>query len=71
MGARPLRFCTATIDHGGEALAILHSDDCSGEGGLAVVDVTDGTHVHVGLRPIEGFFSHVSYRFLFFVSEIT
>jgi hypothetical protein len=57
------------LDHRGQPLAMLYCDDCGGEGGLAVVDVTDGTHVHVGLRSVEGFFSHVSYRFLFFVSE--
>ena len=34
---------------GGEALEGLHVGDGGGEGGLAMVDVADGAHVHVDL----------------------
>ena len=33
--------------------------DCRGEGGLAVVHVTDGPNVHVVLGPLEDFLGHL------------
>jgi hypothetical protein len=42
----------------GQTLVCQHHGDSSGQGGLAVVDVTDGTDVYVRLGPVEIFFSH-------------
>jgi hypothetical protein len=36
-----------------------HGGDGSSQGGLAVVNVTDGAHVHVGFGPFEFLFCHI------------
>ena len=41
-----------------ETVLCQHSGDGSGEGGLAVVDVTDGANVYVRLGSFEFLFSH-------------
>jgi hypothetical protein len=41
-------------------LGSQHGGDGSSQGGFAVVNVTDGAHVHVGLGPFEFFLSHFS-----------
>src|SRR5580692_324015 len=47
-------------DRGGQALAMLHLDDGSGERGLAMVNVPDGSDVDVRFRSLKIFFCHYS-----------
>ena len=44
-----------------QTLLGLHRQDGPGQGGLAVVDVPDGAHVHVGLGPLKYFLGHARY----------
>jgi hypothetical protein len=44
-----------------KALRLLHREDCSSERGLPVIDVTDGTHVHMRLRPFKCLLGHAFY----------
>jgi len=48
------------LDQRGETLTVLNRNNGGGQGGLAVVNVADGTHVEMRLGALEVVFSHVT-----------
>ena len=62
-GDTTLFFLGSIVDRGevtlfGQTLVCQYHGDSSGQGRFAVVDVADGTDVHVRLGPVKIFFSH-------------